>query len=86
VAFPAEKALIAIPAEGHEALLGLLDSEDAARSLMTVHMLDVLQSPITDLPICGCRTHGEISCSTALSTFLNITGSVWPVISPEHQQ
>jgi hypothetical protein len=42
VAFPAEKALIAILAENHEALLGLSDSEDAAISAMAVHMLDVL--------------------------------------------
>jgi hypothetical protein len=42
VAFPTEKALIAILEESHEALLSLSESEDAALSTMAVQMLDVL--------------------------------------------
>jgi hypothetical protein len=42
VAFPAEEALIAILAEGHEALLALSDSKDASLSTTVVKMLDVL--------------------------------------------
>jgi hypothetical protein len=42
VAFPARKALIGIFAESHEALLGLLDSDNVAISTMAVQMLDVL--------------------------------------------
>jgi hypothetical protein len=42
VAFPNEDALIAILGQSQEALLGLLESEDAALSTMSLKMLDVL--------------------------------------------
>jgi hypothetical protein len=42
ITFPAEEALIAILAEGHEALLGLSDSEEGAMSTTVMQMLDVL--------------------------------------------
>jgi hypothetical protein len=42
VAFCAERALIAILEESHEALLDPSDSEDAALSTMAVQIIDVL--------------------------------------------
>jgi hypothetical protein len=42
MAFPAEDALITILAEGHEALLRLSDSKDAALSTTAMQMLDIL--------------------------------------------